>query len=551
MKLGAHRTKSIGVVCLSYMSFAHHFTTSWRVASLPITSLRRMRATHRSSWFSFSTAIFFPTLSSSDVKGSRSASAIHFSQRDMEIDSEGRLIRKRSQGRSDERSEVRSNEWDSFDPLKQQETAAPETQRRYGRGGWVGDNDGWDITGSKNGVKPKPRRSSSRRSAPPADNRRQSRRRSDQNDSEYDQDDRWNRRSNQKIDSNSDEYSKINLRDLEIAGFDHLYGLSSVLNALQANKRNFAPPNNMFIDQDDEYGGKDNVGTASTIKPEAQLRPYLFVQDPRNTFSSSQRLSDKQIYANKIVGLAEQYNLPIAYVNKGVLNTLSNNRPHQGFVLRCGKLNFNHRTISTIPIDREEKEIYKPFWLVLDEVVDPQNLGAILRTAYFLGFSASASMGILICQKNSAPPSAVVSSASAGALEILMQYDAIYSTSNLIRTLANAEQNGCRIVGASSDVPYDSNDVPLYDLQNLPRLSKHTELVNSEHRPTVLVLGSEGHGLRALVAKSCTEFVRIPSAIDEMSSASKTPSMNAVDSLNVSVTAGILLWHFVQGLRKT
>jgi 21S rRNA (GM2251-2'-O)-methyltransferase len=191
-------------------------------------------------------------------------------------------------------------------------------------------------------------------------------------------------------------------------------------------------------------------------------------------------------------------------------------------------------------------------WLVLDEVVDPQNLGALLRSAYFLG---QKKIGILVCSKNSAPPTPVVSAASAGALELMT----IYSTSNLPRTLNNAKADGFRIIGASSSVPmartsseWDGDDddegegepyngggedVPqLYDLQDLP------VGVEEDDRPVLLVLGSEGYGLRTLVAKACTEFVRIPSGANESDS-----SESGVDSLNVSVTGGILLWRLLNG----
>lgn len=122
-------------------------------------------------------------------------------------------------------------------------------------------------------------------------------------------------------------------------------------------------------------------------------------------------------------------------------------------------------------------------WLVLDEVVDPQNLGALLRSAYFLGGS---SIGVMVCSKNSAPPSPVVSAASAGALELV----SVQSTVNLPRTLNAARDEGFRIIGASVSSP--DSDIPVWDLQSL----------NSEDsRPTLLVLGSEGHGLRSLVAR--------------------------------------------------
>lgn len=182
----------------------------------------------------------------------------------------------------------------------------------------------------------------------------------------------------------------------------------------------------------------------------------------------------------------------------------------------------------------------------MDEVVDPQNLGAILRSAYFLG---QGRLGVLVCSKNSAPPTPVVSASSAGALELLT----VYSTNNLPRTLNQAKEDGFRIIGASSSVPTIAGGPgdgqvppPLYDLQDLP-------LGNGDDRPTILVLGSEGHGIRTLVAKACTEFVRIPAGVglpepgDTNKDADLPPNAVGVDSLNVSVTGGILLWQLLSG----
>jgi 21S rRNA (GM2251-2'-O)-methyltransferase len=201
-------------------------------------------------------------------------------------------------------------------------------------------------------------------------------------------------------------------------------------------------------------------------------------------------------------------------------------------VLRCGKLYFE--SLSRVPLPGEGVDA-PSLWLVLDEVVDPQNLGALLRSAYFLG---GQKLGVLVCDKNSAPPSPVVSASSAGALEVVT----VHSTTNLPRTLNQAREDGFRIIGASSSVPSVSLDggeyaapPPLYDLSSLPVSP------NEGDRPVLLVLGSEGYGLRTLVAKACTEFVRIPSGSQGSS------DDGGVDSLNVSVTGGILLWHLLNG----
>jgi len=326
------------------------------------------------------------------------------------------------------------------------------------------------------------------------------------NDRNGRRDDRRNDRGppRQKQHKKEDNDRKINMRALEGAGFVHLYGLAPVLNALKADRRDFTRPED-WIDID-ELEGADLVQEQQQRdrKPEAQFSPWLFVQETRGT----SRARDKAARAAQVLELAEQVGVPVAYVDKGVLNTLSGNRPHQGFVLRCGSLSFE--SLSRLPA--------QGLWLALDEVMDPQNLGALIRSASYLG-----KINLLVCAKNSAPPSPAVSAASAGALEVAD----IYSTSNLPRTLTQAVEDGFRVIGASSSLPEGDDEMKLYDLNDLP----------CTDGPTILVLGSEGHGLRNLVEKSCTELVRIPGSDDDDC---------GVDSLNVSVSGGILMWHLVQ-----
>jgi hypothetical protein len=87
-----------------------------------------------------------------------------------------------------------------------------------------------------------------------------------------------------------------------------------------------------------------------------------------------------------------------------------------------------------------QRRQYTYFWLVVDEVVDPQTFGALIR------FLDGSKIGLVVCAKNSAPPSPVVSAASAGALKFL---DVVYSTSNLPKTLANAREDGFRTMEVS------------------------------------------------------------------------------------------------------
>jgi 21S rRNA (GM2251-2'-O)-methyltransferase len=352
---------------------------------------------------------------------------------------------------------------------------------------------------------------------------------------------------------------------LEGAGFVHLYGLSSVLNALSEGRRDLTTSlektealNDSRFDElddadswDEDFSSRSSPQKEKEVKPEAQFRPYLFVQERRS--SGSERRGSKASAAQEVMKLAEEKGVPIAYVDKGILNVLSGNRPHQGFALRCGKLHFEGLSRIPLPTNARGAESSSPgLWLVLDEVVDPQNLGALLRSAYFLGGKKNnMNVGVLVCSKNSAPPSPVVSASSAGALEVVD----VHSTTNLPRTLNQAKDDGFRIIGASASVPStsgpteDGTPPPLYDLQDLPVRNDE-----GDNRPILLVMGSEGHGLRTLVAKACTEFVRIPSGMgggsDLIDEDDEDNSSEAgVDSLNVSVSAGIMLWHLLHGGR--
>lgn len=196
--------------------------------------------------------------------------------------------------------------------------------------------------------------------------------------------------------------------------------------------------------------------------------------------------------------------------SKHDLNTISGNRPHQGLVLDCSPLSFVQ--IETLEdADTHSATLTRPpLWLVLDEVMDPQNFGAALRSAHFLGAS-----GVLTCSRNSAPLSPVVSKASAGAMEAMP----VHSAQNLPRTLAAAANSGWRIIGAAAES----------GSQNC--LDVHLT------RPTLLVLGNEGVGLRTTVRNVCQSLVKIDTG--------NAGSIDDVDSLNVSVATGILLHQLI------
>jgi 23S rRNA (guanosine2251-2'-O)-methyltransferase len=146
-----------------------------------------------------------------------------------------------------------------------------------------------------------------------------------------------------------------------------------------------------------------------------------------------------------------------------------------------------------------------PVLVALDEVTDPQNLGAVCRTA-----ECSGATGVILPERRSAVVTPAVCKASAGAVEHL----AIARVRNLADFLADAKAAGCWSYGAAAGArnPYRAVDW---------------------RGGVVVVLGAEGKGLRPRVASACDDLVAIP-------------LRGRIDSLNVSATAAVLLYEILQ-----
>ena len=142
-----------------------------------------------------------------------------------------------------------------------------------------------------------------------------------------------------------------------------------------------------------------------------------------------------------------------------------------------------------------------PFLIVCDELEDPHNLGAIIRTA-----EAAGAHGVIIPKRRAASLSFAVSKAAAGALEYLP----VARVGNLAATLDELKKEGLWIYGADMDgAPYCETDYS---------------------GPAALVIGSEGHGLGRLVKEKCDFIVSLP-------------MKGQINSLNASVAAGILMYE--------
>lgn len=149
-----------------------------------------------------------------------------------------------------------------------------------------------------------------------------------------------------------------------------------------------------------------------------------------------------------------------------------------------------------------------PLVLVLDQIVDPQNLGAITRTSQCAGVH-----GLIIAKNRSAPPSAAASKASAGALEHMP----MACVTNLVNALNQLKKHGLWIAGADHQARTQVFDADLAV-------------------PLALVIGSEEKGIRPLVKKQCDYTVAVP-------------QIGSIGSLNASVAAAVILYEIFRQRR--
>ncbi|MEP9390630.1 23S rRNA (guanosine(2251)-2'-O)-methyltransferase RlmB [Gordonia sp. VNQ95] len=205
------------------------------------------------------------------------------------------------------------------------------------------------------------------------------------------------------------------------------------------------------------------------------------------------------------VQMAGDRGITILEVGKGELDRLSANGLHQGVALQVPEYRYAH------PDDLMRDAINSgtpPLLVALDNITDPRNLGAVIRSVAAFG-----GHGVLIPQRRSASVTAVAWRTSAGAAARLP----VAQAPNLTRTLKEWAATGAQLVGLDAE-----GDVTLDDYDGTG--------------PTVIVVGSEGKGLSRLVRETCDSILSIPMAGD-------------VESLNASVAAGVVLAEFARQRR--
>lgn len=198
---------------------------------------------------------------------------------------------------------------------------------------------------------------------------------------------------------------------------------------------------------------------------------------------------------------AKKRDVIVNFVSREKLDQMSRDKKHQGVMAITAA--FAYSTLEEI-LARAEEKGEPPFLFILDEIEDPHNLGAIIRTANLCG-----AHGVIIPRRRAAGLTATAVKASAGAI----YYTPVAKVTNISKTIAELKERGMWFACADMD----------------GELMYRTNLTGS----IGLVIGNEGSGVSRLVKESCDYVVSIPMKGD-------------IDSLNASVAAGVLAYEVVR-----
>lgn len=238
--------------------------------------------------------------------------------------------------------------------------------------------------------------------------------------------------------------------------------------------------------------GHHAVTAVLNISPQRALSLWAVI-NPRNSSQS------------ELLAQAQAIGLPIHPVDKRELAKRCGSEQHQGIAIEAKPKQ-----------DGSEKELEhfveklmaekSPLFLILDQVQDPHNFGACLRTADAAGADA-----VIVAKDNASPMTPVVQKVASGAAETMP----IFRVTNLARSMETLKQSGVWLIGTS-----DRASSSLYDQHLSGALG--------------LVMGAEGKGMRKLTEKKCDSLVSLPMA------------GSIVSSLNVSVATGVCLYEIVR-----
>ena len=204
----------------------------------------------------------------------------------------------------------------------------------------------------------------------------------------------------------------------------------------------------------------------------------------------------------RLAAMAKDAGAVVVRIDRRKLNDMSPTGAHQGIIASVAA--HDYATIDDILAEAEARG-QAPLIVVCDELSDPHNLGAILRTAECAG-----AHGVIIPKRRSVALTAVVAKASAGAIE----YMKVARVSNIAATLRELKERGVWVFGTAAD---GATSLYSADLKG----------------PAAIVIGNEGEGMSRIVAETCDFKVSIP-------------MRGQISSLNASAAAAILLYEAVR-----
>ncbi|MGA9173022.1 MAG: 23S rRNA (guanosine(2251)-2'-O)-methyltransferase RlmB [Thermoactinomyces sp.] len=205
----------------------------------------------------------------------------------------------------------------------------------------------------------------------------------------------------------------------------------------------------------------------------------------------------------EILNKARERKIPVKWVPRARLDQLAEGKNHQGVIAQVAA--YAYSTVDDL-FRRAEEKGEPPFFVLLDGIEDPHNLGSILRSA-----DAAGVHGVIIPKRRAAGLTSVVAKTSAGAIE----YVPVARVTNLNRLADELKERGVWLVGS------DGAAETLY-----------TEV--DYHGPIAIIIGSEGQGMSRLLKEKCDFLVRLP-------------MRGKVTSLNASVAAGIFMYEVLRG----
>ncbi len=215
---------------------------------------------------------------------------------------------------------------------------------------------------------------------------------------------------------------------------------------------------------------------------------------------------ERQGSINDIIKLAKQRGLVISEVDKNKLDQISETKHHQGVIAFISPIKY--REIDDIlNLAKERNEA--PFVIIADEIEDPHNLGALIRTAEIAGCH-----GLIIPKRRAVAVTEIVAKVSCGATEHLP----IARVNNINDAIDELKEKGLWIYGT------DGSAKDLYYEQDMTG-------------PIAIIIGSEGRGMSKLTMKKCDFLVKIP-------------MKGHITSLNASVSGGIVIFEAVKQRNK-